>query len=438
MRASYRVLVTLSLLLFSGVVSAQAKWDVSGGDGVCYRGLFTDMCVMAGFAGWNQAAVRCVISYDPYELAGQHSSCGCEDYDAAIPGACGSCPEGTTLNAGSGTCDPPAPPECAEDEIAVGQSCAHPYDPDDTCYDVEGYVNGVRICNDDKNECEASGGTYGGIGTGNDPVQAVCLPDDYEEQLPTCAAGTDYYSADGQGFACTSVGDAPDGQDNIQQEETDTDGDGTPDSQDSDIDGDGTPNSTDPDIDGDGIDNADDPTPNGQQEQKTSGGGGCGSAPSCSGDPIQCAILYQTWKGRCAAEGENSGVSVTGGGTCEKAPSCKGDPIQCAMLTQQWEARCFSESIGDLTEADVAGSSDVTGNDPSGLDLGDTDLTTVLNGIYDTPGAAGSCPSPQQINVAGLALDIPYTAMCDFAGLIRPVLLFFFGLLSFRIVMRAF
>lgn len=99
------------------------------------------------------------------------------------------------------------------------------------------------------------------------------------------------------------IGDA----DQSSNEPPDTDGDGTPDSNDSDIDGDGTLNSQDSDIDGDGIANEDDPTPNGegtgdgqaQDGSQAYHSDDCNVRPSCDGDPIQCAQLYEIWRWRC-------------------------------------------------------------------------------------------------------------------------------------------
>lgn len=71
------------------------------------------------------------------------------------------------------------------------------------------------------------------------------------------------------------------------------------------------------DSDGDGIPDQQDPYPNdptnggtvgsgtgsGSGNGNTAGGGGtCYAPPSCSGDAIGCATLYQSWAGRCATE----------------------------------------------------------------------------------------------------------------------------------------
>lgn len=49
----------------------------------------------------------------------------------------------------------------------------------------------------------------------------------------------------------------------------------------------------------------------GSGKGESSGGGDCSSAPSCSGDSLQCNILYQNWKTRCIIEANNIGGGIS-------------------------------------------------------------------------------------------------------------------------------
>lgn len=166
-------------------------------------------------------------------------------------------------------------------------------------------------------------------------------------------------------------------------------------------------------------------------EQGIQGGGNCAaeSQPTCTGrEPILCAIAIQTWKTRCALEetGEVTGES------CNVDLDCEGDAIACYLAQEAKARRCYTEPLDDPSEL-ISGESE-----PADLDLGDEDLTTILNNIFNQPASNANCPAPDQLSVAGATLEIEYTPFCNFGDMIRPVVLFFFGLLAFRITMRAF
>ncbi len=176
------------------------------------------------------------------------------------------------------------------------------------CQDVAGYVNYQgqehQICNDDKNRCEAEGGTYGVAATGGDMQTAVCLPPDFADDLPTCdiktlhvvaMEGTDPFSG---GFVCSAPENSPPKHDDPTNE---IPGINKPDP--GDPGGPGDPDSGAPDGEGPGEGD----TPEG--DSNVTGGGSCTSAPNCRGDAIQCAIHYQSWKARCASENLTESVN---------------------------------------------------------------------------------------------------------------------------------
>lgn len=342
-------------------------------------------------------------------------------------------------------------PECEEPEvlnvIGIGGNkqlyCGldFPEPPEaDECEDIEGYYtdeNGVQqqVCNDGKDDCEAAGGTWGYAGVGNNLEGTCSIPDDPID----CSDGAIIYDIDNGTYTCEPLTprddpDDPDVPDSTTPDPLDTDDDGIPDKDDPDIDGDGINNGIDPDIDGDGINNEDDPTPNGDDpegegEGNVSGGGSCQQRPQCTGDPVQCAILYQTWAARC----QDGTQTVSGGGDCESSPECKGDKINCAILVQTWEARCASpfetqDELDDLV-ADLTVDS---------LVQPEEDLTSTLQDVYTASGSSGTCPAPYNLNLNAASVSFDYGPICDLGSYLKPIVLLAFGFLAFRQIMRAF
>lgn len=94
----------------------------------------------------------------------------------------------------------------------------------------------------------------------------------------------------------------------------DADGDGIPDSTDTDSGTDGGSNGA----DGGDTGSPGDPPgtgPGDETDNRAEGGANCVQPPVCSGDGIQCNILYQNWKTRCAlelAQSADGKLKVTG------------------------------------------------------------------------------------------------------------------------------
>ena len=338
----------------------------------------------------------------------------------------------------------PNTPECQEPghsivDFTVGTETTYWCTPtdfgnDEECENPLGTFNDTLICGDKQDECNASGGTYGFVDN-----QEVCIPNDYDDELPTCSDISSAQLIDG-GFVCASPVDAHEDHDieDSNNHENDIDGDGIPDQDDNDIDGDGIDNSEDGDIDGDGIDNEDDQCPAGDtsceggEDSEVDGGGSCSVKPKCTGDAIQCAILYQTWSARC--EGEESDTEVSGGNGCQEAPNCSGDSWKCAMLEQQWETRCAGSGIGTAEELDAL----TAGDTIESITNGPIALNDIVTGAWDQTGPTASCPQPYDITVAGVQLTVNYQPFCDLATTIQPVVLVLFSLVGLRIVMGAF
>ena len=212
--------------------------------------------------------------------------------------------------------------------------------------------------------------------------------------------------------------------------QADSDGDGEPDVTDDFPD---DPNETD-DTDGDGVgDNADtqpeDPNngqdgtgpndddgdpqtgPGNESDNVAAGGGTCAAPPTCSGDGIQCAQLYQMWKLNCKS------AVVTGDPTvCQASYTCTGDSAQCAQVGLLRVAAC-KDPIGGDEPGDAPGDAngngipdelegavaEVPGEDPvlgesSGAGWGAVDTDGWLGG--------GSCPGLPPVTIGGHSYNL--------------------------------
>ena len=355
----------------------------------------------------------------------------CEDFDPF-----------TGLN----LCEPPPDiPDCDPDTealeaITVGSETTYHCVPvlELECYNPSGYFNGRQICDDDKDDCEATGGTYGFV-----QGKQVCLPSDYDDQLPECDSSGVVHLVNG-GFVCETPKDE-ESEDTPNKDEPDTDGDGIPNSQDPDIDGDGIPNWADDDIDGDGI-------PNGQDDDVDGDGIPNSDDPDIDGDGINNERDNDDdgdgIEDGADTDSDGDGIEdpndptpdgteeyVEGGGTCKEEPNCKGDAIQCAILYQAWKTRCQGELDETFPELSDLGLDGLSGSDLAG---DDTDLQTILSGVFNQTGAAGSCPTDQTFTVGATQVPVPWLHMCDYATLIRPMVILVFGFFGFRMLMRAF
>jgi len=123
-----------------------------------------------------------------------------------------------------------------------------------------------------------------------------------------------------------------------------------------------------------------------------------------------------------------SDSTVTGGATCGSPPVCTGDAIQCAITEQVFLTRCAIE-VPDNLSVDESDVNIQAGND-TGLNIDNVfdvepeniiDLSDPLSGYV--PNVLGSCPPPYVFTFRGNNIDLPLTAICDFADLVRPLVL---------------
>lgn len=356
----------------------------------------------------------------------------CADPDAVMGSVgsstnpvCGIVEDPCVLNPNSPECQacyPLSPDQWSTDLAQIygyeDEFCTPEYLSDEQeCQNVLGYANDAQVCIDDQESCTAQGGSYGTISFGDGTPEAVCIPSDYGDDIPNCDIGTVNVvipQLDGFGFACSSPLDPPLPDDPTDQDvlDQDTDNDGIPDRQDPDIDGDGVPNSQDPDIDGDGVPNEDETESD--NNGTVNGGLTCSARPSCSGDPVQCSVVLQTWSTRCEAKEIGQGITR----------------LEAAVRDMQnaLEEGLSAEGFDPDGEA-------ITDGEPAQETF---DFSADIANIYNQGGASGSCPADTIVNTSFGQIAIPWTMLCEFASTIRPLVIFLFGLAAFRMTMRAF
>lgn len=133
--------------------------------------------------------------------------------------------------------------------------------------------------------------------------------------------------------------------------------------------------------------------------RQSSGGSDCKNAPTCQGDPINCAILFQGWKSRCALDGSDlSSSSVTG------------SDISTAMGT-----------TADLTSATVD------------LSLGGAStFNTSGYGLSDS-----SCPAPVTTQIyGGSSMTIDLSPFCTLAQIVGGLVMITAYFISLRLLVR--
>lgn len=110
------------------------------------------------------------------------------------------------------------------------------------------------------------------------------------------------------------------------------------------------------------------------------------------------------------AENPTSPLCKTGSfsGSCDAQPGCEGDPVQCAVAIASWKTDCKTLDPGIPTDDQAPIQEKKLENSFSYTDIG---------------GGSASCPSPQNIVVAGRSIAIEYTPLCQFASGIRSIVI---------------
>lgn len=210
-----------------------------------------------------------------------------------------------------------------------------------------------------------------------------------------------------------SGGDGGDGGDGSGDGSGDGEGDGDGDGGSGDGDGDGDGNG---EGEGEGEGECDPATQQCEEEGGGSVSGGCGqSAPACDGDPLQCAVVLNTWATRCYHEG----LSVTRN-ACD-AFDCKGDAIQCSIARDSWEARCAAKQLEESNQFSDDFQAGITavqeGQVSAKQDLNVGEFFTLGNHVTGTQ----SCPADMTVPVFGFSADVPLGWLCDYLHIIAAI-----------------
>jgi hypothetical protein len=143
----------------------------------------------------------------------------------------------------------------------------------------------------------------------------------------------------------------------------------------------------------------------------------CDAQPACSGDPVQCAILYQQWAAMCYGKVTDLTYSFD----CNTPPTCEGDPLGCAQLKFDWQNIC------SMHAPELAGTPEIW-NDPTLMNNNPFDAENQevvdVEGEIDMGGflGGGACPLEDvAIEYGDLGtLEIPFSLFCS----LLPILAF--------------
>lgn len=239
------------------------------------------------------------------------------------------------------------------------------------------------------------GGRYCEAGEGECPSYVIAPDGKRYCQMPDDAA------------PCNESG-GPSGEDYCGQDDpyyedpVDSDFDGLPDGQD--------PDPNNPDTDGDGIPDGEDDDPDGDGEPGYSGGDPDG------GDDPEAGKLED---GECKADNRIE-------------PTCENfDPVNCAILLETWNSRCDEklraeefEGTEDYREGDSLLDGDE--NEDNTIKSTEIDFGQFLSGLDESGagyGGAMSCPPDRSISLGIGTIAIPFTFICEWAERIRPIII---------------
>lgn len=133
------------------------------------------------------------------------------------------------------------------------------------------------------------------------------------------------------------------------------------------------------------------------------------------------------------------GGTSSGGELCTNPPVCSGDPINCAIQFQTWKTRCEVEKQNtNISEAEAWADEQLSTGDPASP-FADSEKTLVNVGVFDTTDMLGnaSCPAPKSFTVLGRTYQIPFDVFCNIATIIGHILVIGASILSLRLVMGA-
>lgn len=162
--------------------------------------------------------------------------------------------------------------------------------------------------------------------------------------------------------------------------------------------------------------------------------GGCTNAAGCGTDGV-CDPATE----ECGDDG-----SASGGVGCEAPPACSGNPILCMAVFQSWKTRCAAEQISEAFEPGPETTAQQIVNG-----LGDEVTTAESEGVWADADAAAaevheiseegfgwsrSCPNIEPVEIFGASIDIgALSKLCDIGLVVRALVLLLGMVVSLRI-----
>ena len=165
----------------------------------------------------------------------------------------------------------------------------------------------------------------------------------------------------------------------------------------------------------------------------------CGTVPHCSGDPVQCALLLQSYNTMCAVmtANENKGKgTASSSGSCETQPPCTADAGICTLIVQVWKSECRmwkddgkafdpNEGVGEQ-EPGVFDGEEFTET----IDVSEGGGIKTNDGWWGT----ASCPAPSPVETSAGLFAIDYSVFCDAAHWLSFFVMFMASMTSARIL----
>lgn len=144
--------------------------------------------------------------------------------------------------------------------------------------------------------------------------------------------------------------------------------------------------------------------------EKTDADGNTTKKGDCVGDG--CNPNKPDGDGMGDEEGEQGEERTATVGTCDGGFSCTGDPIDCAILKQQKEQQCYAEEMGDFDgkKSDIEG---LFQGESFTLPEAEISAPSIIGGA--TRFLPAGCPAPERAQLSGGSLSFSYQPLCTIA-----------------------
>lgn len=197
------------------------------------------------------------------------------------------------------------------------------------------------------------------------------------------------------------------------------------------------------DTDGDGTPDDQDDTPNGDTGGGSGGSGGSGgTGGSDSGGSGSGSSGGSDSGGSSGAEngsGENASASQAQG--CGTPPTCSGDPLQCASFIQDWKQNCQMMSV---TQGDADKANALSAASKAEFTTAQTQQNQKVTGFFgdfkntaNSSLSSGQCPNDLNLSVMGKQMTLKFSESCFFWRLLRALVIASAYLAAASIVFRS-